>query len=241
MTQVVQKMTKIFREENATETVSLGDLDIVKISTIAWCQRNTMGFSKKFICSTFFLSLVVIVVQVSILVYLIMDVSDIMFCGDIVRHIDKDNPEHFFKDQGLDSHKLYKDMWYGNFTDQVKIELADERKRVKPTGYNPSCEFDDIYFVKLTNRLKYFVDDKCTKPETDIDWIDTYDTYVRLYLFNKKCKIDPDWKYAIYSECRFDTYSMMIMTDCDVLNRRKKNIEFNPIDKLTKDEKEEYY
>lgn len=104
MTQLVKKINKIFREEERTESVTLGDLDIVKISTLSWVEKDEMNFSKKFICSTFCLSLVVIIVQVSIMVSLISDVTDIMFCGDVVKHINMDDPEHFFLLEGKDTH-----------------------------------------------------------------------------------------------------------------------------------------
>ena len=62
MTQVVKKINKLFRDEERTESVTLGDLDIVKISTLSWVEREELNFSKKFIFSTFCLSLVVIIV-----------------------------------------------------------------------------------------------------------------------------------------------------------------------------------
>ena len=62
MAQILKKINKIFREEERTESVTLGDLDIVKISTLSWVERKELNFSKKFICSTFCLSLVVITV-----------------------------------------------------------------------------------------------------------------------------------------------------------------------------------
>lgn len=67
------------------------------------------------------------------------------------------------------------------------------------------------------------------------------ETHNNLILFNKKCKLDPDYKFAFFSECRLDTYSAYFLTNCDIFDRLKQGYIMNPIDKLTTAEKEEYY
>ena len=102
-------LIKFFRRDDPTEEVNLGDLDIVKISLIAWAERKNLELSKKFICSTCCLSTVVVLVQMAILLYLEFDVVDIMFCGDVVRNINSDQTdiEQFFAGKGKDTHRTY--------------------------------------------------------------------------------------------------------------------------------------
>lgn len=73
------------------------------------------------ICSTFLLSIIVIVAQLGVLGYLGSDMTDILFCGDVVRFIahGEGTMEMFFKKNGADTHKKYKNLWETNFTNQA--------------------------------------------------------------------------------------------------------------------------
>ena len=109
MSILLNTFKKFFRKENSSETVAFGDLDIVKLSAIAWIQRNEIGVSKKFLATTWCLAVAVVFVQTVILFWLWQDVTDIMFCGDVVRHINKGDGSllQFFNDNGTDTHKVY--------------------------------------------------------------------------------------------------------------------------------------
>ena len=105
------------RNDEATQEISLGDLDIVKLSLISWAKRKELGLSKWTLAVTATLSLLVVVIQASILVWLAMDISDIMFCSDVTRHVGPvENFTSFFNNEGHDTHYMYKDLWDNNYT-----------------------------------------------------------------------------------------------------------------------------
>ena len=99
----------------------MSEMDIVKIAIVAWTHRTEMGFSKKFIGCSFVLSLTVVVIQVAILVGMHLEISDRMFCGDIVRHIETQagKPTNFFANDGNDTHAYFKNLWTDTYLKQA--------------------------------------------------------------------------------------------------------------------------
>ena len=83
--ELYRKVTNLFRQEEPSLSVGLGDCDIVKLSLVSWSFGKEKGFSKRFIFCSCFLSLMVIVVQSIILISVGMGATDYAFCGDIVR------------------------------------------------------------------------------------------------------------------------------------------------------------
>ena len=63
-------LQKYFKKDSPTETVTFGDLDIVKLSAMSWSQRHEIGVSKKFLATTWCLAVVVVFVQTVILWWL---------------------------------------------------------------------------------------------------------------------------------------------------------------------------
>ena len=102
--------------------------------------------AKPYHVGLFFLSLVVVFVQTAILLYLALHITDIAFCGDIVRFINggSKNIEDFFKKKGSDVHGVYQDMWEEDYAKQARDEIAWERKREFPSHYYPSCDEDSV-------------------------------------------------------------------------------------------------
>lgn len=98
MSIILKRFKKTFRAEEEPENVKLADLDIVKLSVISWIYRNDLTSKKTFTWATLFLSLLVIVIQAGVLIWLSLDVTDILFCGDVVRHVNRgaDPIELFF-------------------------------------------------------------------------------------------------------------------------------------------------
>ena len=139
--QAYRLIVKAFREEEQTQTVAMSDMDIVKISIVAWNYRNEMDFSKKFIGCSFALSLIVVVIQAVILVGMDLEVTDRLFCGDIVRHIETEagNPTNFFANDGNDTHAYFKNLWTDTYLKQAQEEIAKERNRTYETRYEPAC------------------------------------------------------------------------------------------------------
>ena len=166
-------LARWFKREEPSEKIALQDLDIVKLSLISWTERLQLGSSKKFICSTFTCSLFVVLVQAIILGWLALDVTDITFCGDIVRHLKfgSGSLENFFEDDGLDTHKKYQDMWVNNFSQQAKEEIEFERNRQNPYNYDPSCSEDSVIKFSTENRLKAYLDKECKTeiPVTEME------------------------------------------------------------------------
>ncbi len=60
MSALINLAQKVFRKDESTEEISLGDLDIVNLSVVSWAQRKELNMSKKNICFTFLLSLLVV-------------------------------------------------------------------------------------------------------------------------------------------------------------------------------------
>ena len=101
--------------------MALNDLDIVKLSALTFREREKLDMGIGTICSTFLLSIIVIIAQLGVLYYLGSDMTDILFCGDVVRFIasGEGTSEMFFKKNGADTHRKYKDLWETNFTTQA--------------------------------------------------------------------------------------------------------------------------
>jgi hypothetical protein len=107
-------------------------------------------------------------VQVYVVYYLSSDLTDILFCGDIVRHItfEPGKLKQFFKKEGRDTHSKYKDLWDGQFTDEANAEIDFEYNREYPSHFNPSCDDDSIEKLLAQDRIKFYLDPKCTQEIT---------------------------------------------------------------------------
>ena len=81
-----------------------------------------------------------------VLSYLAKDMTDIVFCGDVIRHIasGEGTMETFFTDGGTSTHRSYRELWNGKFKEQAKKELRFERYREYPSHFDPSCEEDSV-------------------------------------------------------------------------------------------------
>lgn len=72
-----------------------------------------------------------------ILGWLSIDVTDVTFCGDVVRYItnQKGTLTKFFKNDGNDTLKVYKELWDYDYTDAANAEIATERQRLYASSY----------------------------------------------------------------------------------------------------------
>lgn len=82
-----------------------------------------------------------------ILGWLAIDVTDVTFCGDVVRYIttQKGTLTKFFKADGNDTHKIYKELWDYKFSAEARSEIAFERSRLYASHYMPSCDSDNFF------------------------------------------------------------------------------------------------
>lgn len=59
----------------------------------------------------------VVLIQMLILGYMAIDVTDRAFCGDVVRHVEsrRGYPTSFFYNDGENAHEYHKDRWENDF------------------------------------------------------------------------------------------------------------------------------
>ena len=135
---------------------------------------------------TWLLSLMVVCIQTVVIAYLVSSFSSIIFCGDIVRHINTDNSKftQFFQDEGNDTHSKFKDLWDKNFTEQAKNEIKFERQRTYPAYFKPGVEADSFQTMMFQKgRLQIFKDKDCKNVLNDEGNI----AFLSTLLFNKEC------------------------------------------------------
>ena len=147
---VFKQAKHIFKQGDPTQTVAITDVDIVKMASLAWSERKKLNFSRGFILTVIFLSLITLTTQMMILGWLSIDVTDVTFCGDVVRYItnQKGTLTKFFKNDGNDTLMVYKELWDYDYTDAAKAEIATERQRLYASHYMPTCDADNFYNLK---------------------------------------------------------------------------------------------
>lgn len=81
----VEEQASLILQRKVKDTVTIDDLDIVKLSAYIWKSSKDKAKDKKLIASSSFCASMIILTQVYILCMLVLDVPDALFCGDIVR------------------------------------------------------------------------------------------------------------------------------------------------------------